>query len=139
VQQLITGVYFECQGYEPEGIEFYAKIYGAKNLISGRDKRMRRFTYEYDGKTRRYRPDIYIPKENLIVEVKSTATLGLLKTNKFGDGEYLWKRMKAKAIACLSRGFRFKLLLYADHKTQLNLPNTWINMSRLEVLNLLNL
>lgn len=38
---------------------------------------MPQFWYDFEGKRRRYFPDIYIPKENLIIEVKSEYTLKL--------------------------------------------------------------
>ena len=57
-------------------------------------------TFEYttsDGKLHRYYPDIFIPKENLIVEVKSDYTFA---------NQHATNMLKQKA--CLNAGYRFE-------------------------------
>lgn len=53
--------------------------------------------YEYQNKLHRYYPDIYIPEENLIIEVKSEYFM--LKE---------FQKNMHKAIACKSAGYEFK-------------------------------
>lgn len=54
--------------------------------------------YEYEGKQHRYFPDFFIPKENLIIEVKSEWTLEKQK-----------KKNEAKFKAVKEAGFNFRL------------------------------
>ena len=54
--------------------------------------------YQLDNTERRYYPDIFIPKDNIIIEVKSEYTL-----NKE------WDKNQAKFEATKSLGFDFRL------------------------------
>jgi hypothetical protein len=53
-----------------------------------------------DGRVHRYYPDFYIPKENLIIEVKSQYTL-----------DVQWDKNQAKFNAVKDNGFNFKLII----------------------------
>ena len=57
--------------------------------------------YEFEGKNRRYYPDIYIPTQNKIIEVKCPWTLK----------KDLQKNL-AKARACIAQGYDFELRIY---------------------------
>ena len=59
-----------------------------------------------DGKFHIYHPDFYIPKENLIIEVKSSYTLD--GNGKRKDWGY---RNKLKEEACLLFGYNFRLMI----------------------------
>ena len=66
-----------------------------------------RITYQNSkGKTSRYYPDIYIPKENLIIEVKSQYTI------KQNINVNIRKRE-----ACLNSGINFKYMIITPNKT----------------------
>lgn len=59
---------------------------------------MPKIQYLMDGKQHRYYPDIYIPKENIIIEVKSSYTL-----------QKDWAKNQAKFEATRNLGFDFRL------------------------------
>lgn len=86
------------QGYEPMVlIELEEKGYTFNDIITD-ESDMPEIWYEFEGKKRRYYPDIYIPSENLIIEVKSDWTLNLHKDKN-----------NAKFNAVKSMGYDFKL------------------------------
>ena len=63
--------------------------------------------YEYKGKKCRYIPDIYIPKDNKLIEVKSNHTMKLhLERN--------WLKKKR----CIELGYDFEFKIY-DNKMNL--------------------
>lgn len=71
---LLNGVNVNLQGYEPTVIADLIKsgiaekdIVVARNLVP-------KITYTFRGKVRRYYPDIYIPRYNMLIEVKSLYT-----------------------------------------------------------------
>jgi len=57
----------------------------------------------YDNKKHRYYPDFYVPKDNLIIEVKSGYTLN--KNRKRND-------MKFESVK--NAGYNFKLMIIGD-------------------------
>ena len=57
--------------------------------------------YTLNSTNKRYYPDIYIPKDNIIIEVKSTYTY-----------EADIEKNLAKEKACKKAGFNFKFLIY---------------------------
>lgn len=61
-------------------------------------------TFRYRG-SHLYVPDFYILKENLVVEIKSTYTLGVKSASVF-------RTVRAKAKAVEDEGLRFLLLVY---------------------------
>ena len=71
---IVEGVEIMYQGYELKGIyRLLSEGYKIEDIKIGRDC-VPTFRYFYDGKRRVYYPDIYIPKDNRIVEVKSKWT-----------------------------------------------------------------
>jgi hypothetical protein len=76
---------------------------------------------------RTYYPDFYIPELHRIVEVKSVATLGLIRSN-YGDQYYIFDKVVAKAKACMRLGYKFTLMLI-DQKdgNRMRLPTDWYN------------
>ena len=85
------------------------------------------FTYRLEGKTRRYLPDFQV--RDIIVEVKSPATAGLIDNVRFAS----FKSLKAKARAVINAGFRFNLVLM-DGKRRIRLPEDWLQMTRSQVI-----
>ncbi len=73
--------------------------------------------YISKGSNRRYFSDIYIPKENLIIEVKSQWTYdgisGALEINLL------------KKQACIDAGFKYLLMLYNSTGTKLLTDIKW--------------
>ena len=69
--------------------------------------------YDFEGKMRRYYPDLYVPSQNKFIEVKSTYT-------------YVWYRAKnqAKRACVLSLGFQFEFWI-CDKTTILYRTDGW--------------
>ena len=63
----------KVQGYEPFALTDLLKTYNEDQIKTER-KEVPRVSYEVDGKRKYHFPDIFIPHENKIVEVKSTWT-----------------------------------------------------------------
>lgn len=122
----------KVQGYERQALKYLTGVIG----FSAEDIRCEeefgdalKIRYTYGGKLRTYMPDIYVIPERLIVEVKSSHTLGLLHNKKRG-----WSMTCAKAIACHEKGFKFMLLLLDSRGNRIRLPKNWPRMQKAECL-----
>lgn len=126
----IDGIQFKVQGYEPQGIEWilrHSKL-KAKDIKVDMSGEVPTIRYKIGKRNRTYFPDIFIPKLNRIVEIKSTYTLGLTTGRD-------WKKNQAKAKATIEAGYKFTLLVMNTHGFKIfKLPSDWYNMTRLEVL-----
>jgi hypothetical protein len=73
-----TGELRKVQGYEPRALNILFKEHNLpeSDVITDRSK-MPVISYTSDNKSRRYFPDIYIPSQNKIIEVKSSWTFEL--------------------------------------------------------------
>ena len=92
---LLSGKIIHYQGYENFAIEYFIKAgVSEENILNDRTS-VPEVWYEYEGKTRRYYVDIFIPDQNLCVEVKSTYTLGIKKD------KVLIKHQAVKALGYL--------------------------------------
>jgi len=76
---LPSGKIIHYQGYENFAIEHFIKSgVSEENILNDRIS-VPEVWYEYEGKRKRYYVDIFIPDQNLCVEVKSTYTLAAKK------------------------------------------------------------
>ena len=92
---LPSGKIIHYQGYENFAIEHFIKAgVSEENIIIDRIS-VPEVWYEYEGKRKRYYIDIFIPVQNLCVEVKSTYTLGTKKD------KVLIKHQAVKALGYL--------------------------------------
>jgi hypothetical protein len=108
--QLPSGKIIGVQGYEPFAIAWLLENEYDENDLVVENKSIEgaigRITYQNSkGKTSRYYPDIYIPKENLIIEVKSQYTI------KQNINVNVRKRE-----ACLNSGINFKYMIITPNK-----------------------
>lgn len=122
------------QGYEKHALEYLvAQGFDPADILTecefGDTLRIR---YKYTGRWRTYMPDIFIRKHNIIVEVKSKSTMGLLNRKRRG-----WSMNQAKALACHERGFRFCVLLMTDSGRRIRLPKNWPRMKKDECLRIM--
>jgi len=62
------------QGYEPQAIDELLKTYNEDDIVLDRKQIPTFWWNDKTGKKHRYFPDIFIPKDNLVVEVKSKWT-----------------------------------------------------------------
>ena len=96
-----SGAVRKVQGYEPFALQdLFAAGYTEEQILTDR-KDVPRVTYEVEGKKRYYFPDIFIPHENRIVEVKSTWTYKCKTDN-----------IELKRTACVNGGFKYDLWCY---------------------------
>ena len=93
-----TGETSILQGNEPQVLlELETQGFTYNEILTDK-KDMPEIYYTLNNKRHRYFPDFYIPKENLIIEVKSEWTLHLH-----------WDKNKAKFQAVKEAGYNFKL------------------------------
>ena len=94
------------QGYEPQVIQLLLEKYQESQIIVEHNTKPK-IKYEFDNKIKNYFCDIYIPDENLIIEVKSTYTF-----------ELHYEKNIAKKNKCLELGYNF-LFYIIDGKKKL--------------------
>ena len=101
------------QGYEQFALQVLIENgYLAEEIITER-RNVPKIFYEYNNNQCRYFPDIYIPVENKIIEVKSQWTYDLHK-----------ERNKLKAEACKQAGYSFEFWIFDDKGNKLEYNNT---------------
>lgn len=100
-----SGKEVKIQGYENHALDKLLQTYQEEDLTIGASL-VPKIIYTHQQKTKRYYPDIYIPKDNLIIEVKSKYTLK----------RELEKNL-AKRRACIDQGYDFKFWIF--HRGQL--------------------
>ena len=96
------------QGYEPFALDDLVRQgYSADDVITSRDSVPEVWWTAVDGRRHRYFVDIFIPKENRMIEVKSAFTV-----TKEGVAE--------KARASRDGGFVFELWVYNPYGQRVN-------------------
>ena len=99
---LPSGKIIKLQGYEPQVFDELLKIYNENEILYKKGSVPQIWYIDKNNKRHRYFPDFYIPKDNLIIEVKSTFTYNkeleknLLKEKSAREGGYnfrmwIWK------------------------------------------------
>jgi hypothetical protein len=130
----ISGHIFKCQGHEPILLPVLVKHFHLTDIISSRDPNMIRIKYKFKSTWRTYIPDFYIPSRNIIVEVKSPSTLGLVRDVNEFFGDNLLERMQSKAKRCKKLGYKFYLFLYGNNgNKRIKLPHDWISMDKYQL------
>lgn len=97
-----SGSIRKVQGYEPFALQELLVAGYIEDQILTERKDVPRITYEVDGKKRYYFPDIFIPHENKIIEVKSTWTYKCKTDN-----------IELKKKATLNTGYAYEIWCYA--------------------------
>jgi hypothetical protein len=90
------------QGYEPFALDDLIKIYSEEQIVTDR-KQIPRIQYTLNDKSRYYFPDIYIPHENKIIEVKSTYTVN-----------FMVEMIDKKAEATKNKGYTYEIWVYNE-------------------------
>lgn len=103
-----SGNIVKIQGYENLAVDLLLKTYKEEEIITEREL-MPEIYYHMDLSWRKYIPDIYIPKDNLIIEVKSTWTY---KLHKY--------RVHLKNKAVKSLGYNIELYIFSDKGVLVN-------------------
>jgi len=94
-----SGEIIRVQGYEPQALDILLESYNEDEIVV-KDNETPDIWYMLDGVKHRYYPDIYIPKDNLIIEVKSQYTY-----------EANLKKNLAKQQGCLDLGYNFRFMI----------------------------
>jgi L-rhamnose mutarotase len=95
-----SGELRRVQGYEPLALEELLKTYREEDIKTDR-KDVPRISYKCEDKQRYYFPDIYIPSENKIIEVKSTWTYNCKTDN-----------IELKSDATKAAGYNYEIWIY---------------------------
>lgn len=99
------------QGYEPFALDMLLEQYAEELIAVDTDQKPRIEYTASDGITHYYFPDIFIPSENLIIEVKSKWTYeSALEVNRL------------KRDACRAAGYQFQFLVFNEQGELLDTP-----------------
>lgn len=97
------------QGYEPYALHILVQQrYAVEDILTSKVD-VPEIWYDFNNKKHRYFPDIYIPSENKIIEVKSTYTF-----------EKEEEKNKLKANACSIKGYIFEFWIFDDKGNQID-------------------
>jgi hypothetical protein len=107
IYTLPSGKILNIQGYENFALDILIKLYTEHEILNKRTD-MPKLKYEQHNKNHVYFPDFYIPKDNLIIEVKSTYTY---KT------KLLTNILKAHCVRKLN--FNYEIWIFDDKKNLL--------------------
>lgn len=128
----LNGKFRIVQGYEPLAIQFILerKLAEEKHIVVGKTN-VPIIMYTFRGKQTAHYPDIYIPRENLVVEVKSTYTAGLLGNSNL---EQEWfSRLISKKQASERAGLRYLIMIFDGKHRKVSLPKGWTQLTHKEV------
>lgn len=97
---LPSGKVIKLQGFEPKALDILLTEYSEDEILYKRSDMPRLFYTDTGEKERRYYPDFYIPKDNLLIEVKSTYTY-----------EASLEKNLLKEQCAIDQGFNYKLMI----------------------------
>ena len=98
------GITIKVQGYEPKALdELIHEGYNSSDIVTERSKVPTIWYNDERFKKHRYYVDIYIPKNNKMIEVKSTWTYKKKKDN-----------INLKASECIKHGYTYEIWIYDD-------------------------
>ena len=95
------------QGYENIALDELMEKYPEENIIIGKSN-VPQIKYTFDNKSKVYYPDIYIPSENKIIEVKSTWTYKVQVNKNI-----------TKANSCKEQGYNYEFWIYDIKKNKI--------------------
>jgi hypothetical protein len=105
-----SGTIRKVQGYEPFALRDLLEIYSEEQIKSDR-KDVPHVQYEMNGKKKYYFPDIFVPHEKKIIEVKSPFTLKLKP-----------EQIQLKKKACEEQGFCYEIWCFDARGNRVVLP-----------------
>ncbi len=95
-----------CQGYEPQALQLLLNEgLSEHDIIVERSLVPKISYYDLNNNKKLYYPDFYIPKDNLIIEVKSNYTFNINK-----------KINMIKRRACVIQGYKYKFMIINKEK-----------------------
>lgn len=127
---VLNGEYVEVQGFEDFAIDYVLdRGISEDEIVVASSGSVPIISYKYLGKMRKHFPDLYIPKQNRLIEVKSIWTFGATDS---ANPEWL-RRNQLKKKAALKAGFRYTMLIFNDKGQRIRLPKLWHLMSKSEL------
>lgn len=111
-----SGKVIQIMGDEGYCLDTLLKTYTEDEIIAGNELKMKiPYIHGVDNEGRPvshvYYPDIFVPKKNLVIEVKSTLTYG---KETMGKGQCLREQNHAKWRACVDNGYNFIAYIYKN-------------------------
>lgn len=131
----LGGVDVKVQGYEPQALDYiiHEKKIDPDDIVVGKEIPLFDYVDPIKGHDRRYYPDIYLPGDNRIVEVKSLYT--------FCGTEDVYLVNRSKALAVKAAGYNFTLMLMLEPSNgeshRLKLPTDWCTYSYPQIMKFL--
>lgn len=102
-----SGKIRRIQGYEDLALDLLFKTYEEDDIIDTKFEIPDFFYMDIDGIRRRYFPDLYIPKENKIIEIKSWWTYNLDMNNG---------TLERKKKCVIDSGFEYQIWIFNNRK-----------------------
>lgn len=127
----LNGSMLEVRGYEPQAIEYMKSKGVREDEIEARVDYIPRIPFEYQGKQRTHIPDIYVPGRRILVEVKSTYTMGLLNDKPLSVKQFETLVQKKRHAEQL--GYKYNVLTMDRRGNRLKLPQRWYDMTHAEI------
>ena len=125
------------QGYEGLALDYLVRIrkIDPRRIQVESSKVTPLIKFKHKGRQKCHRPDIWIADKNLLIEVKSPATLGVVRSkfsNFVGSQKELYLEVRKKAQEAIRQGFRNELLLFNGVR-RLVLPKDWYSKNFTEI------
>jgi len=108
-----SGIERKVQGYEPFALDILIQTYNEEQIKTDR-KDVPRIKYIVNEKNKYYFPDIFIPHENKIIEVKSTWTYKCKTDN-----------ITLKKEASIAQGYNYEIWCFNDKGEIIDLDNIY--------------
>ena len=128
---VLNGECVEVQGFEDFAVDYILnRGIPEDEIVVASSGKVPTVKYRQGGKLRKHFPDLYLPKQNRIIEVKSLWTFGVLGSSK---PEWFHKN-QLKKKAAIKAGFKYTLLVFTSEGNRIRLPKQWQYMSKQELL-----
>ena len=103
--KLPSGLEIKVQGYEPWALDELLNLYKEDELVIERTRVPVIWWKDSKNKSHRYYTDIYIPKENRLIEIKSKWTY--IRNTPINN-----EKIKQIPIQCIAQGYKYEYWLY---------------------------
>jgi len=106
---LPSGKIIKCQGYEPFALDELLKIVNEEHILNSKIDVPNIWYNDLNGKKRKHYVDIFIPSQNLCIEIKSEWTVKIPTSNVF------LKQQAAKEL-----GYKYEIWVYNKKGIKIN-------------------
>lgn len=126
----VQGKRFRVQGYEHFALKYIVKKLGVRASQIKTGKRIPTVAYSFGKRERMHYPDMWIPEQNRLVEIKSPWTLGII--GAYVDKPY-FEEVKAKRAAAVAAGYEYSLLVFNGKGERVPLPKNWHTLTKAQM------